>query len=223
LKMHGGMKKSELSQENLTALDKGFTNLAKQVANMAQYGLPVLVGINKFISDTDAEIALLTKKCEEINVPVALNECWEKGGAGGIKMAKKVLALMEGPTPEYRPIYDVNQSISEKIDAIVQKIYGGDGAVIEAAAQKQITQLERLRLDKMPVCIAKTQYSLSDDPAKLGAPSNFKITVKDVRVCAGAGFIVCQTSNIMVMPGLPKVPAAENIDVDENGVISGLF
>ncbi len=223
LKMHGGVKKTDLGAENLEALEKGFANLKKQVENMQQFGVPVLVGINKFTQDTEAEIALLEEKCREIGVPAALNECWEKGGEGGIEMAEKVLELIDHAPLPYQPIYDAEQSIPDKVTAIVQKIYGGRGAVFEPAAMKEIKKLEELGLDKLPVCIAKTQYSLSDDPAKLGAPSDFDITVKDVRICAGAKFIVCQTSNIMVMPGLPKVPAAENIDINEDGVITGLF
>ncbi|MBU5485443.1 formate--tetrahydrofolate ligase [Clostridium sp. MSJ-11] len=223
LKMHGGVKKTELGTENLEALDKGFANLAKQVENMRKFGLPVLVGINRFVNDTEAEIELLTNKCKAEGIEVSLNECWAKGGDGGTEMAEKLVKILETEESHYKPIYDVEASIPEKLNTIVKEIYGGDGVVIEGAAMKQIAKLEELGLDKLPICMAKTQFSFSDDPGLVGAPKGFKITIKDIRVSAGAGFIVCQTSNIMVMPGLPKVPAAEKMDIDENGVISGLF
>ncbi|MEW9095040.1 MAG: formate--tetrahydrofolate ligase [Clostridiaceae bacterium] len=223
LKMHGGVKKTELGTENLEALDKGFANLAKQVENMRKFGLPVLVGINRFVNDTEAEIELLTNKCKAEGIEVSLNECWAKGGDGGTEMAEKLVKILETEESHYKPIYDMEASIPEKLNTIVKEIYGGDGVVIEGAAMKQIAKLEELGLDKLPICMAKTQFSFSDDPGLVGAPKGFKITIKDIRVSAGAGFIVCQTSNIMVMPGLPKVPAAEKMDIDENGVISGLF
>ena len=223
LKMHGGVDKKNLQEENVEALKKGFANLAKHIENMRLFDVPVVVGINKFISDTDEEIATLRKLCEDYGVEVALNNCWAEGGKGGVEMGEKVLKLLQQPKTPYKPLYDVNASIPEKLETIVKKVYGGDGVLFEGNAQKQIKELEAFGLDKMPICVAKTQYSLSDNPALLGAPKGFKVTVKDVRVCTGAGFIVCQTSNIMTMPGLPRVPAAENIDVDENGVITGLF
>ena len=223
LKMHGGVKKTDLAQENLGALKKGFANLAKHVSNMRKFDVPVMVSVNKFITDTQAEIDLLLQLCKEYGVDAALNECWAKGGAGGYEMAEHVLKLMEQPKTPYKPIYDEHDTIPQKVEAIVREIYGGDGVIFETAAMKQVKELEALGLDKMPVCIAKTQYSLSDDPDLLGAPTGFKVTVKDVRICSGAGFIVCQTSNIMTMPGLPKVPAANKMDIDENGVITGLF
>ncbi len=223
LKMHGGVDKKNLQTENLAALEKGFANLAKHIENMRKYDVPVLVGINRFLSDTDAEIALLTKLCEDYGVDVALNNCWAEGGQGGLDMGRKVLQLLAQPKTPYKPLYDVNDTILHKLEILTREIYGGDGVILEGNASKQIAELEKLGLDKMPICVAKTQYSLSDNPALLGAPKNFKITVKDVRVCTGAGFIVCQTSNIMVMPGLPKVPAANRMDIDENGVITGLF
>jgi formate--tetrahydrofolate ligase len=223
LKMHGGVDKKNLQTENLAALEKGFANLAKHIENMRKYDVPVLVGINRFLSDTDAEIALLTKLCEDYGVDVALNNCWAEGGQGGLDMGRKVLQLLAQPKTPYKPLYDVNDTILHKLEILTREIYGGDGVILEGNAPKQIAELEKLGLDKMPICVAKTQYSLSDNPALLGAPKNFKITVKDVRVCTGAGFIVCQTSNIMVMPGLPKVPAANRMDIDENGVITGLF
>ena len=223
LKMHGGVKKTELGAENLEALDKGFANLKKQVENMRKFGLPVLVGINRFINDTQAEIDLLTKKCQEFGVEVSLNDCWAKGGEGGIEMAEKLVKILENEQSNYKPLYDENLSVADKLNTIVKEIYGADGVVIEAEARKQIKKLEEMGLDKLPICMAKTQFSFTDDPNVMGAPTGFKITIKDVRVSAGAGFIVCQTSNIMVMPGLPKVPAAEKMDIDENGVITGLF
>ena len=223
LKMHGGVKKQDLNEENVAAVDAGFVNLAKQVENIRGYGLPVLVAINKFSSDTQAEVDLLLKKCNEYGVDVSLNECWEKGGDGGIDMAKQVAAIIEKSDVPAKMMYDVNETIPAKITHIVQKIYGGDGVEFTANAKKQIAQLEAWGLDKLPVCIAKTQYSLSDNPDLLGAPSNFTINVQDVRVANGAGFIVCRTSNIMVMPGLPKAPAALKMDIDTDGKITGLF
>ena len=223
LKMHGGVDKKNLQEENVEALKKGFANLAKHIENMRLFDVPVVVGINKFISDTDEEIATLRKLCEDYGVEVARNNCWAEGGKGGVEMGEKVLKLLQQPKTPYKPLYDVNASIPEKLETIVKKVYGGDGVLFEGNAQKQIKELEAFGLDKMPICVAKTQYSLSDNPALLGAPKGFKVTVKDVRVCTGAGFIVCQTSNIMTMPGLPKVPAANRMDIDENGVITGLF
>ena len=223
LKMHGGVDKKNLQEENVEALKKGFANLAKHIENMRLFDVPVVVGINKFISDTDEEIATLRKLCEDYGVEVALNNCWAEGGKGGVEMGEKVLKLLQQPKTPYKPLYDVNDSIPKKMETIVKKVYGGDGVIFEGNAQKQIKELEAFGLDKMPICVAKTQYSLSDNPALLGAPKGFKVTVKDVRVCTGAGFIVCQTSNIMTMPGLPKVPAANRMDIDENGVIRGLF
>ena len=223
LKMHGGVDKKNLQEENVEALKKGFENLAKHIENMRLFDVPVVVGINKFISDTDAEIKALRDLCADYGVEAALNNCWAEGGKGGVEMGEKVLQMLEQPKTPYKPIYDVNASIPEKLTAIVQKVSGGDGVVFEGNAKKQIQELEAFGLDHMPICVAKTQYSLSDNPALLGAPKGFTVTVKDVRVCTGAGFIVCQTSNIMTMPGLPKVPAANRMDIDENGVITGLF
>ncbi|CDI50493.1 formate--tetrahydrofolate ligase [Clostridium tetani] len=223
LKMHGGVKKTELSGENLEALDKGFTNLQKHITNMKNFGLPVMVAVNRFITDSEAEIDLLIKKCKEIGVEVSLNEVWAKGGEGGIEMAEKLVKILETEKPNYKPLYDVEDSIPEKLNKIVKELYGGEGVVIESSAMKQIKKLEEIGLDKLPICMAKTQFSFSDDATLMGAPKGFNITIKNVRVSAGAGFIVCETGNIMVMPGLPKVPAAEKMDVDENGNISGLF
>ena len=223
LKMHGGVAKADLGKENVQAVSDGFSNLAKQVENMRTFGLPVLVAINKSASDTPAEIDMLLQKCASYGVEVSLNECWEKGGEGGIDMAHKLVGMLEEQKPQKVELYDVNDSIPNKLKAIVTKIYGGDGVTFTPNAKKQIKQLEDWGLDKLPVCVAKTQYSLSDNPALLGAPKGFKINVQDVRVSNGAGFIVCQTSNIMVMPGLPKKPAALKMDIDNNGKIYGLF
>ena len=223
LKMHGGVAKADLGKENVQALSDGFSNLAKQVENMRSYGLPVLVAVNKFATDTPAEIDMLLQKCASYGVEVTLNESWEKGGEGGLDMARKLAKMLEEQAPKKVELYDVNDTIPNKLKAIVTKIYGGDGVTFTPNAKKQIKQLEAWGLDKLPVCVAKTQYSLSDNPALLGAPSGFKINVQDVRVSNGAGFIVCQTSNIMVMPGLPKHPAALNMDIDNNGKITGLF
>lgn len=223
LKMHGGVDKKNLQEENIEALKKGFANLAKHVENMRTYDVPVVVGINKFATDTDAEIAALRQLCADYGVEAALNNCWAEGGKGGVELGEKVLKLIAQSQTPYKPLYDVNDTIAQKMETIVKKIYGGAGVVFESKAQKQVAELEKFGLDKMPLCVAKTQYSLSDDPALLGAPKDFTVTVKDVRVCTGAGFIVCQTGDIMTMPGLPKVPAANRMDIDENGVITGLF
>lgn len=223
LKMHGGVDKKNLQEENIEALKKGFANLAKHVENMRTYDVPVVVGINKFATDTDAEIATLRQLCADYGVDAALNNCWAEGGKGGVELGEKVLQLIAHPQTPYKPLYDVNDTIAQKMETIVKKIYGGAGVVFESKAQKQVAELEKFGLDKMPLCVAKTQYSLSDDPSLLGAPKDFTVTVKDVRVCTGAGFIVCQTGDIMTMPGLPKVPAANRMDIDENGVITGLF
>ena len=223
LKMHGGVPKSELTKENVKALERGFVNLGKQIANMRAFGLPVLVSINKFATDTPAEIDALLQLCDHYGVDVSLNKCWEKGGAGGIDMAKQVMGMLEGTDIKPTALYDVKDSIPNKLTAIVKEIYGGNGVEFTSAAKKQIAQLEEWGLADLPVCVAKTQYSLSDNPELLGAPTDFTITVQDVRIANGAGFIVCQTSNIMVMPGLPKQPAALGMDVTAEGTIKGLF
>ena len=223
LKMHGGVPKSELTKENVKALERGFVNLGKQIANMRAFGLPVLVSINKFATDTPAEIDALLQLCDHYGVDVSLNECWGKGGAGGIDMAKQVMGMLEGTDIKPTALYDVKDGIPNKLTAIVKEIYGGNGVEFTSAAKKQIAQLEEWGLADLPVCVAKTQYSLSDNPELLGAPTDFTITVQDVRIANGAGFIVCQTSNIMVMPGLPKQPAALGMDVTAEGTIKGLF
>ncbi|WP_298843837.1 formate--tetrahydrofolate ligase [Clostridium sp.] len=223
LKMHGGVAKSDLGMENLKALDIGFENLIKQVENIRKFNVPVMVAVNRFTNDTEKEIELLLKRCKDFGVEVALNEVWAKGSEGGVEMAQKLVKLVETEQSNFKPIYDVNSSIQDKLNTIVREIYGGDGVVFESSAKKQMKKIEELGLDKMPVCIAKTQYSFSDDSKLLGAPKGFNITIKTVRVSAGAGFIVCEAGNIMTLPGLPKVPAAQKMDIDENGVITGLF
>ncbi len=223
LKMHGGVAKTELAAENLDALKKGIPNLLRHVSNIKNvYKLPSVVAVNRFPTDTDAEIELIINECKALGVNVVLSDVWAKGGDGGTELAKEVVRLCEEEN-NFTFSYDTNISIEEKIEAIVKKIYGGDGVAFLPKAKKQIQQLTALGFDKIPVCMAKTQYSFSDDATKLGAPDGFTVTVKNVKVSAGAGFIVALTGDIMTMPGLPKVPAAEKIDVDENGVISGLF
>lgn len=224
LKYNGGVKKEDLNIENLEALEKGLPNLLKHVENITKvFGLPAVVAINKFSFDTDNEINLIKKKCGELGVNVALSEVWEKGGEGGIELASEVLKLIDENNNNFRYCYDENDTIKEKIEKIATKIYGADGVDYTPNAEKEIANLERLGFSNLPICMAKTQYSLTDDMTKLGRPSNFRITVRQLTVSAGAGFIVALTGEIMKMPGLPKVPSAEKIDVDENGVISGLF
>ena len=223
LKMHGGVAKTDLAQENLAALEKGIPNLLRHVSNIKNvYKLPSVVAVNRFPTDTDAEINLIIDKCKELGVNVILSNVWAEGGNGGVELAKEVVRLCEEDN-DFTFSYELDMSIEQKIEAIVKKIYGGDGVAFTPKAKKQIQQLTALGFDKIPVCMAKTQYSFSDDPSKLGAPEGFTVTVRNVKVSAGAGFIVALTGDIMTMPGLPKVPAAEHIDVDENGVISGLF
>ena len=223
LKMHGGLAKTELNTENLVALEQGIPNLLRHVSNLKNvYGLPSVVAINRFPTDTEAEISLLMEKCEKLGVRVVLSEVWAKGGDGGIALAEEVVKLCEAEN-RFRFCYASENSLVEKMNAVVTKIYGGDGVTLTSQAAKQIAQLESLGVGSYPVCMAKTQYSFSDDATKLGAPEHFTITVRNVRVSAGAGFVVALTGDIMTMPGLPKSPAAERIDVDENGIIRGLF
>lgn len=223
LKYNGGVEKANLNQENLEALEKGLPNLMKHVHNIKHvYGLPCVVAINEFPTDTQAEIELIEEKCKEVGVNVALSEVWAKGGEGGIELAKEVIRLCEEPN-DFHYCYELDGTIEEKLDQIVQKIYGGKKAVLTANAKKQAEQLTALGFGNAPICMAKTQYSLSDDPKKLGAPKDFEVTVRNLKISAGAGFIVALTGDIMTMPGLPKVPAAERIDVDETGKITGLF
>ena len=223
LKYNGGVPKTELGSENLEALEKGIPNLLKHVENITQvFGLPAVVAINRFVNDTDAELELIRSKCAQYGVNVALSEVWGKGGAGGVELANEVLRLC-GQENRFRFCYELDQPLSAKIEAIVKKVYGGAGVAFTANASKELQRLEDMGYGKLPVCMAKTQYSLSDDAGKLGRPEGFTVTVRNVKVSAGAGFVVALTGDIMTMPGLPKVPAAEKIDVDENGVISGLF
>ncbi len=224
LKMHGGMLKTELANENLDALGKGLPNLLRHVSNIKNvYKLPCVVAVNRFPTDTDAEVQLVIEKCRELGVNVALSTVWADGGNGGVELAKEVVRLCEEEKGDFTFSYELEDTLENKIEAIVKKIYGGAGVVFEANAKKQLAQIKSLGFDKLPVCMAKTQYSFSDDPAKLGAPEGFTVTVRNLKVSAGAGFVVALTGTIMTMPGLPKSPAAERIDVDENGVISGLF
>lgn len=223
LKMHGGLAKNELNGEDLTALEKGISNLLRHVSNITNvYKLPCVVAVNRFSTDTDKEIELVINKCKELGVNVKLSTVWADGGKGGIELAKEVVELADKPD-NFTFSYDLDLPIEKKIEAIVKKIYGGKGIVLTAEAKKQIETLTELGYSKLPICVAKTQYSFSDDAKKLGAPENFEVTVRNVRVSAGAGFIVVLTGEINTMPGLPKVPAAEKIDVDSNGKISGLF
>ena len=223
LKYNGGVPKQELNEENLEALEKGLPNLMKHVHNIKHvYGLPCVVAINAFPTDTPAELALIEEKCKEAGVNVALSEVWAKGGEGGIKLAEEVIRLCDEPS-DFHYSYELEGTIEDKINQIVQKIYGGKGAVLTTNAKKQADQLTALGFDNAPICMAKTQYSLTDDPKKLGAPEDFEITVRNLKISAGAGFIVALTGDIMTMPGLPKVPAAERIDVDDEGRITGLF
>lgn len=224
LKMHGGLAKTELGKEDLTALGNGLPNLLRHVSNIKNvYGLPCVVAVNRFPTDTDAEIEFITDKCRELGVNTVLSTVWAEGGKGGEALAREVVRLCEEEKGDFRFSYPLDCTIEEKIDAVVRKVYGGSGINILPAARKQIDKLASLGFGGLPVCIAKTQYSFSDDPTLLGAPDGFTVTVKNVKISAGAGFIVVLTGDIMTMPGLPRRPAAERIDIDENGKISGLF
>lgn len=224
LKMHGGRKKTELAAEDLGALERGIPNLLRHVKNIREvFGLPCVVAVNRFPTDTEKELSFIMEKCKELSVNTVLSEVWAKGGEGGIDLAKEVVRLCEEEKPNFTYAYDLEGTIKERIETLVKKVYGGDGVSFLPATEKQIAQLSDLGFSHLPICMAKTQYSFSDDPTKLGAPDDFTVTVKSVRVSAGAGFLVVLTGDIMTMPGLPKVPAAEKIDVDENGNIVGLF
>ena len=222
LKYNGGVAKANLAEENLDALAKGIVNLEKHIENIQKYGVPVVVTLNSFVTDTDAENAFIEKFCHDHNCEFALSEVWAKGGEGGVKLAEEVLRLVEEPN-DFSYAYELEGSIEDKLNQIVQKVYGGKRVVLTANAQKQAKQLEALGFGNCPICVAKTQYSLTDDQTKLGAPTDFEVTVRNLKISAGAGFIVALTGEIMTMPGLPKVPAAERIDVDETGKITGLF
>lgn len=224
LKMHGGVPKNALGPKNLEALEKGIPNLLKHIENITKvFGLPAVVAINRFPTDDEEELKLIETKCRELGVNVALSEVWGKGGAGGEELAKEVVRLAEEGKNDFKFVYDDNMSLEEKINAIVTKVYGGDGVDFTPAARKEMEKLEGLGFGGLPVCMAKTQYSLSDDPSKMGRPEGFRVTVRNMKVSAGAGFVVVLTGDVMTMPGLPKVPAAVNVDVDENGKIKGLF
>lgn len=223
LKYNGGVPKAELTAENLDALKKGIVNLKTHIENMKKFGVPVVVAINHFYTDTDAEIQYIKDFCNEMNTPVAFSDVFLKGGEGGIELAKAVIETVEKGEADFKPIYDEKLSIKEKLGIIAKEIYRADGVIFTAKAEKEIKKIEELGYGDIPVCVAKTQYSLSDDPAKLGKPENFEITVRDIKLSAGAGFVVALTGDIMTMPGLPKVPAANSIDVAEDGTVSGLF
>jgi formate--tetrahydrofolate ligase len=223
LKLNGGANKKTLATEDLAALEKGLPNLALHIDNVAQYGVPVIVAINKFITDSDAELAMVADFARAKNVRVALAEVWEKGGEGGEELAREVLAALERGGSAFKPLYDVKQPIKAKIDTIVQKVYGGDGANYSVKADRAIDYLESIGMGETPVCMAKTQYSLTDDPTVFGRPSGFRITINEISAFAGAGFVVAQAGDIMIMPGLPKVPAAERMAIAKDGTITGLF
>ncbi|MHC1758354.1 MAG: formate--tetrahydrofolate ligase [Negativicutes bacterium] len=222
LKSHGGVVKADLGKENMEALERGLANLTKHIENIGKFGLPAVVAINAFPTDTQAELAFVEEKCTAMGADVALSEVWAKGGEGGEAVAKKLLAAMDQPK-QFRFLYDETQPIKAKIETIAKEIYGADGVDYTASANKTIKELTEMGFDKTPICMAKTQYSLSDDATKLGRPTGFRVTVREVRVCAGAGFLVAITGEIMTMPGLPKKPAAELMDIDNSGKIVGLF
>ena len=225
LKYNGGVERSKLQEENIAALEKGIVNLGVHIENMRKFGVPVVAAINRFHTDTDAEVRAVEAFCASLNVPVSMTEIFAKGGEGGKDLALKVIDTIENgnAVSNFRPIYDAELTIKEKLEVIAKEIYRADGVQFTTAAEKALSEIESLGYSNLPVCVAKTQYSLSDDPAKLGKPEGFKITVRDLRVSAGAGFVVAMTGNILTMPGLPKKPAAMNIDCDGNGNISGLF
>lgn len=223
LKMHGGVPKNNLTTENLEALGKGIENLEKHIENVKKFGVPAVVAINAFPTDTRAELELIRERCQAMDVPVALSEVWAKGGEGGIELAETVLKVIESTPSSFKPLYDETLPIKEKIEIIAKEIYGADGVIYTKDAEKKIALYTELGFDKTPICMAKTQNSISDDPTLLGRPRNFTITIRDINVSAGAGFLVALTGDVMTMPGLPKRPAAVDIDVDADGKISGLF
>lgn len=223
LKYNGGVNKDQLKEENIEALEKGFVNLEKHIENIRKFNVPVMVAINHFDTDSEREVEFVRSQCLKLGVEVAFSQVFSKGGEGGVEMAEKLVKMIDSTTSNFKPLYDENLPIKEKMDIIVKEIYGGEGVVYTQAAEKSIKNIEKMGLDKLPICVAKTQYSLSDNPALLGRPQGFDITVREVRISAGAGFIVAITGEIMTMPGLPKLPAAEKIDIDESGKIIGLF
>lgn len=223
LKYNGGVPKTELSNENLEALKAGIVNLEKHIENLQKFGVPIVVTLNRFVSDTDAELTFVKEFCENRGCEFALSEVWEKGGEGGLVLANKVLKTMEEKESHFKPLYEAELSIKEKIATIAKEIYGAEGVTYDQSAENAIQTIEALGYQELPICMAKNQYSLSDDPTKLGRPKNFTVHIREVYVSAGAGFVVAITGTVMTMPGLPKVPAAEGIDVNEDGVITGLF
>lgn len=223
LKMHGGMKKDELKNENLDALKVGFANLKRHIRNMEQYQLPVIVAINEFVTDTDNELTLLEHLCENQGILAKRASVWADGAEGGVDLAKAVVRLIDRKEANYKPLYRLEETIQEKTETIVKKIYGGNGVVFSKKAQKQIEEFTKNGWDKLPICMAKTQYSFSDDPSLLGAPEDFTITIREIIPKLGAGFLVALTGDVMTMPGLPKKPAALNMDVTNDGEVLGLF
>jgi formate--tetrahydrofolate ligase len=223
LKHHGGAYRDELTMPNVEYLSKGIENLEKQIENIRKYNVGVVVAINKFITDSDEEVKFIQDFCEKQGVEVALTEVWEKGGNGGVELAEKIIDIVEKGSSDFKYLYSENETIKDKVEIVTKEIYGGDGVVFTKNAEKQIQEIEKIGLDKMPICIAKTQYSLSDNPTLLGKPSGFKVTVKEVKVSSGAGFIVVLTGDVMTMPGLPKIPAANRMDINKDGTIVGLF
>ena len=223
LKYNGGVAKEDLGAENLEALKRGIANLEKHIENVSKFGVPCVVTLNRFVSDTDAELAFVKEFCEERGCDFALSEVWEHGGEGGVALAGKVLNTLENKESHYAPLYQAEQPIKEKIETIAKEIYGAGSVSYSPAASQAITRLEKLGYGELPICMAKNQYSLSDDPKLLGCPKDFPINIREVYVSAGAGFVVAITGTVMTMPGLPKHPAAEGIDVNEDGVITGLF
>lgn len=223
LKKHGGISNEDLAKENLKALEMGLENLEKHIENVAKFGVPTVVAINKFPTDTEAELELVERKCKELGVEAILSEVWAKGGEGGAELAKKVAEIVETKQSKFSPLYDVDMSIEKKVEIIAKEVYGADGVEFSKKALKEIEKYNRLGLSNMPICMAKTQYSLSDDPKLIGRPKGFNIIVRDIRVSAGARFLVVLTGDVMTMPGLPKAPAANNMDIDGDGKIEGLF
>ncbi len=223
LKYNGGVAKADLNAENMDALKKGIVNLEKHIENLQKYGVPVVVTLNSFLTDTEKETAFVQSFCEERGCEFALSQVWEKGGQGGVALAEKVLKTLEEKESHFKVLYEDHLSLEKKIETVAKEIYGADGIELSPTASKQLKQLEELGFGELPVCMAKTQYSLSDDPALLGRPKNFKVHVREVYVSAGAGFVVVLTGAVMTMPGLPKQPAALSIDVSNEGVITGLF
>jgi formate--tetrahydrofolate ligase len=223
LKYNGGVGKDKLKQEDLDSLKKGFVNLEKHVENLHKFGIPVLIAINHFETDTPEEVDYVTARCRDMNVEVAFSQVFSKGGKGGVELAEKLVHLINNTPSDFKPLYEEKQPIKTKIEIIAREIYGAGGVTYSPAADKSIKKIEQMGLDALPICVAKTQYSLSDNPMLLGRPEGFEINVREITVSAGAGFIVALTGNIMTMPGLPRTPAAEKIDIDEKGIITGLF